>query len=83
MTRAEISAELDRTACEWRVTLREIRNVDMQDGVVRAARVAFIRRMHAAKVAAGHVAWALGGGVSTIQGWYRKLDRREKVWWSI
>lgn len=82
MTRKEISSELDRTACEWRVTLREIRNPDMQDGVVRAARVAFIRRMHAANVEAGHVAWALDAGISTIHGWFRKLERREKAWWS-
>lgn len=82
MTRQEISAELDRVACEWRVTLLELRNPDLQDGVVRAARMAFIRRMHAAKVEAGHTAWALHGGLSTIRRWYRTLNEREKMWWS-
>ena len=82
MTRAEISAELDRTACDWRVPLPEMRDPCSADGVVRAARIDFIRRMHKAGVAGGHVAWALNSGVSTIHGWYRKLQRRERFWWS-
>lgn len=86
MTRNEISAELDRVACEWRVPLSRLRGDREMHGapdrLVTAARAVFVRKMFAEGVATGHVAWALNIAEKNAREWYRILRKAEQQWWA-
>lgn len=87
VTRAEISAELDRVACEWRVPLSKLRGDRKKWGtpprLVIAARAAFMRRMFAENVPTGHAAWALNISDGSAREWYSVLRKAERAWWGV
>ncbi len=86
MTRQEMSAELDRVACEWRVPLAKLRGNGLHGGtpnrLVTAARAMFVRKMFAENVSTGHVAWALNMSTGSVREWYRMLKQAEQQWWA-
>lgn len=85
MTRSDIEAELNRVACEWRVPLIEIRGTGGRgrrgDAMVMAAKMTFIKRMIAAGVTCGHIAWALNIHRNAADRLCRKVRTREAEWW--
>lgn len=86
MTRAEISKELDRVACEWRVPLsamRSQRKNNHRGGLPLLARCVFMRSMWLARVPAGHVAWALNSTSRCVEIWYSSFKKAEEQWWGV
>ena len=85
MTRSEISQELAKVACEWRVPLERLRgNRDKYSRPSRlaiAARAQFVRKMYAENVATGHVAWALNISEKSAREWYVTFREAESAWW--
>ena len=87
MTRAQISAELDRVACEWRVPLDKLRGNGIKNGttsrLVTAARATFVRRLFAEGVKTGHLAWALNISEKNAREWYSVIRKAEARWFGI
>jgi hypothetical protein len=85
MTRAEITTELDRVACEWRVPLKVLRGNGKHGGrvcgIVAAARAVFAKRMFVEGVQPGHVAWALDVSPQCAARWFKRFRKAEQQWW--
>ena len=84
MTRAEISKELDRVACEWRVPMRRLQGNGIHGGrvggIVWAARSVFAKKLFVEGVDAGHLAWALNISKQNASRWYVRFRKAERDW---